>query len=58
MITVVSYPGQSNYTVGGVNGTTDTDTYTVTADDVTRGYVEIVATSTAYLYSITLTNPR
>ena len=34
------------------------DTYTVTADDVTRGYVEIVATSTAYLYSITLTNPR
>lgn len=58
VLTVVSYSGQSNYTVGGVNGTTDTDTYTVTATDVTNGYVEIIGTATGYIYSITLTNPR
>ncbi len=58
VLTVESFPGQSNYTVGGVNGDTNTDVYTVTAEDVTRGYVEIVAVSTGYIYSITLSLPR
>ncbi len=64
VITVVAYHGQSKYTIGtGANQvpadtSTDTDTYTVTAEDVERGYVEIVATGGAYFYSISLTNPR
>ena len=64
VITVVSYSGQSNYTIGSGEGqipadtSTDTDVYTVKATDVEKGYVEIIATSTAYIYSITLSNPR
>ena len=58
---VVSYSGQSNYTIGTGDGqvtadtSTDIDTYTVTEADVTVGYVEIVATNTGYIYSISLT---
>ena len=58
---VVSYPGQSKYTIGTGDGqvaadtSSDTDTYTVTEADVTTGYVEIVATGTGYIYSISLT---
>ncbi|MCR5113423.1 MAG: Ig-like domain-containing protein [Acholeplasmatales bacterium] len=59
-VTVVSYSGQSNYTIGtgtgaiAVDKSTDTDVYTVTADDVATGYVEIVAAGTGYIYSIML----
>lgn len=53
-ITVVSYPGQANYTIGGAAAAGDTSSYTATSADVTAGYVEIIATSTAYIYSITL----
>ncbi|MCD8158258.1 MAG: pectinesterase family protein [Clostridiales bacterium] len=53
-VTVVSYPNYYYFTVGGTAATSDTTEYTATADDVTKGYVEIVATDSAYLYSITL----
>ncbi len=58
VVTVISFPGQYNYTVGGTAATANTTVYTATAVDVTTGYVEIVATSTAYLYSIFLTKPN
>jgi len=53
-VTVVSYPGQYNYTVGGTAADANTTTYSATAEDAANGYVEIVATSTAYIYGITL----
>ncbi len=64
VITTESYPGQSKWTIGSgenmvkASPDTDIDTYTVTAEDVERGYVEIISTGGAYIYSITLSNPR
>ncbi len=53
VVTVVSYPGQSKYTVGGEDATgQNTFSHTATAAEVAQGYVEIIATATAYLYSI------
>ncbi len=51
-VTVVSYSGQYSYTVAGVKATANTTTYTATKD----GYCPIVATGTAFLYSISVTN--
>ena len=53
IVAIVSYPGQSNYTVGGEDATGKNDfEYTAKAGDATKGYVEIIATSTAYIYAI------
>lgn len=53
VVTVVSYPGQSKYTVGGQDATgQNTFVYTATGVDAMKGYVEVIATATAYLYSI------
>ena len=52
VVTVVSYPGQFKYTVGGTEATDNTTEHTATADEAKQGYVEIIATATAYLYSI------
>lgn len=53
IVTVVSYPGQSKYTVGDENATgQNTFNHTATEAEVQQGYVEIIATETAYLYSI------
>ena len=55
VVTVVSYPGQSNYTVGGEDATgQNTFEYTAKASDATKKYVEIIPAKTAYLYSITV----
>ena len=52
-ITVVSYPGQSNYTVGGEDAAgQNTFTHTATSAEAATGYVEIIPTKTAYIYSI------
>lgn len=52
-VTVVSYPGQSNYTVGGENATGQNEfVHTANASEKAQGYVEIIPTQTAYLYSI------
>ena len=55
VVTVVSYPNYHNYTVAGTAASADTTTYTATDSDVATGYIEIVATATAYLYSISVT---
>ena len=55
-VTVVSYPGQSNYTVGGEDATgKNTFTHTATSAEATQGYVEIIPSNTAYIYSISVT---
>ena len=51
VVTVVSYPNYHYYTVAGTAA--DADTVSVTAE--AAGFVEIVATNTAYLYSIAVT---
>lgn len=53
-VSVTSYPGYFKYTVGGAAA--DANTYSVKAKsaDVKQGYVAIVATAEAYLYSITV----
>lgn len=54
-VTVISYPGQYNYTISGVAATGNTTTCTPKDMDVHNGYVEIKATATAYLYAISVT---
>ena len=55
-VTVVSYPGQSNYTVGGEDAAgQNTFTHTATSAEAATGYVEIIPTKTAYIYSISVT---
>ena len=51
VVTVVSYPGYHSYTVAGTAA--DADSVSVTAEEA--GFVEIVATGSAYLYSIAVT---
>ncbi len=52
-MTVVSYPGQSKYTVGDEDATgQNTFSHTATVAEVTQGYVEITPTATSYIYSI------
>ena len=52
MVQVVSYPGQYKYTVGGTAASANETNHYATDAEVTQGYVEIVATGTAYLYAI------
>ena len=54
-VVVVSYPDYHYYTIGGTEAGADTETYEAKQSDATKGYVEIIATNTAYLYSITVT---
>lgn len=54
-VVVVSYPNYHYYTIGGINAAADTETYEAKQSDATKGYVEIVSTGSAYLYSITVT---
>lgn len=52
IVTVVSYPGYHNYTVGGEATDADEFSHKASTSEATQGYVEVVATATAYLYSI------
>ena len=54
IVTVVSYPSYHYFTVAGVAASNDETAYTATASDATKGYVSVIATSTAYLYSISV----
>lgn len=54
VVTVESYPGYHNYTVAGTAAANDTETYTAVEADATAGKVDIVATASAYLYSISV----
>lgn len=54
VVTVTAFPGQYKYTIGGSAATADETVHTATAEEVSKGYVEIVATGGAYLYAITM----
>jgi len=51
-VTVVSYPGYHNFTVGGAAAEADETLYKATGKDAGDGYVEIVGTGSSYLYKI------
>ena len=52
VVTVTSYPNYHNLTVGGKAATEDVTEYNATSAEVAKGYVEVVATSTCYLYQV------
>ena len=52
VVTIVSYPNYHKYTIAGTAASADTHTYTASS----YGYVEIISTADAYLYSISVTN--
>ncbi len=52
VVTVTSYTGYHNYTVGGVAASADVTEHKATTAEVTQGYVEIVGTNNSYLYQI------
>ncbi len=51
-VTVVSYPNYHKYTIAGIAAEADETIYKATGSNASDGYVEIVATASAYLYSI------
>ena len=51
-VTVTSYPGYHNYTIGGVAATEDATDHKATTAEVAKGYVEVVATGGCYLYNV------
>lgn len=52
IVTVTSYPGYHNYTIGGVAATEDATDHKATTAEVAKGYVEVVATGGFYLYNV------
>ena len=52
IVTVTSYPGYHNYTIGGVAATEDATDHKATTSEVAKGYVEVVATGGCYLYNV------
>ena len=52
IVTVTSYPGYHNYTIGGVAATEDATDHKATTAEVAKGYVEVVATGVCYLYNV------
>ena len=52
IVTVTSYPGSHNYTIGGVAATEDATDHKATTAEVAKGYVEVVATASCYLYNV------
>ncbi len=55
IVTVENYPSYQGYTIGGVAATADVNEHRATTDEVAKGYVEIVATSGCYIYSVQVT---
>lgn len=51
-VSVVSYPGYHNYTVGGKDADADSVAHKATTAEVKNGYVEVVGTGSSYLYRI------
>ena len=52
IVTVTSYPGYHNYTIGGIAATEDATDHKATTAEVAKGYVEVVATGGCYLYNV------
>lgn len=55
VVTVTSYPGYHDFTVGGVAAEADLTEHRATTAEVAQGYAEIVAVSQVYLYSVKVT---
>ena len=55
VVTVTRYPNYHYYTVGGSEADADTYAHTAKASEVSAGFVQIIATNTAYLFSISVT---
>ena len=55
IVVVENYPNFQGYTIGGVAATADVNEHRATTDEVAKGYVEIVATASGYLYSVQVT---
>ena len=55
VVVVENYPTYQSYTIGGVAATADVNEHRATTDEVAKGYVEIVATATVYLYGVQVT---
>ena len=55
-VSVISYPGYHNYTVGGTAADADTVWHKATTQEVASGYVEVVGTGGSYLYKIQVTH--
>lgn len=52
VVTVVANGGYYHFNIGGKTATSNTTTYKATSSDVSKGFVELVATATSYIYSI------
>ena len=52
IVTVTSYPGCHNYTIGGIAATEDATDHKATTAEVAKGYIEVVATGVCYLYNV------
>ena len=52
VVTVTTYPNYHNLTVGGKAATADVTEYNATSSEVAKGYVEVVATGSCYLYQV------
>ena len=52
VVTVTTYPNYHYLTVGGKAATADVTEYKATSAEVTKGYVEVVATGGCYLYQV------
>lgn len=55
IVVVENYPNYRGYTVGGVAATADVNEHRATTDEVAKGYVEIKATDSGYLYGVQVT---
>ena len=55
-VSIISYPGYHNYTVGGTAADADTVWHKATTQEVESGYVEVVGTGGSYLYKIQVTH--
>ena len=55
-VSIISYPGYHNYTVGGIAADADTVWHKATTQEVESGYVEVVGTGGSYLYKIQVTH--
>lgn len=53
-VTIVSYPNYHFYTINGIAASADSETIKAGDTGKEHGYVEIIATNTAYLYSISV----
>ena len=52
IVTVTSFHGYHNYTIGGIAATEDATDHKATTAEVAKGYVEVVATGGCYLYNV------